>query len=90
MAVKNRGFASMPADKRQQISSKGGKASHANGGAHEWTSEEAREAGHKGGTITHQRKRDAAALTTCTIGPRRRERELSRRSDSIDKAPSPN
>jgi hypothetical protein len=51
----------MPAHKRQTIASKGGKASHAKGVAHEWTSEEARAAGHKGGKVAHQRKRDAAA-----------------------------
>ena len=61
MAVKDRGFASMDVAKRREVASKGGKASHAKGVAHEWTSEEAREAGHKGGTIAHQRKRDAAA-----------------------------
>ena len=62
MAVKDRGFASMPAHKRREIASKGGTASHAKGAAHEWTSEEAREAGHKGGTIAHQRKGSAVAL----------------------------
>jgi general stress protein YciG len=66
MAQKDRGFASMPAHKRQEISSKGGKASHAKGVAHEWTSEEARAAGHKGGKVAHQRKRDAAALARST------------------------
>ena len=61
MAEKDRGFASMDPDKQREIASKAGKASHAKGGAHEWTSEEAREAGHKGGKVAHQRKRDAAA-----------------------------
>ena len=41
MAEKDCGFASMPAHKRHEISSKGGKASHAEDVAHEWTSEEA-------------------------------------------------
>ena len=62
MAEKDRGFASMPASKRREISRKGGKAAHAKGVAHEWTSEEAREAGHKGGTVAHQRTRHARAL----------------------------
>ena len=66
MAEKDRGFASMPAHKRHEISSKGGKASHAKGVAHEWTSEEAREAGHKDGKVAHQRKRDAAARARST------------------------
>lgn len=45
----NRGFASMDADKQKEIASKGGKAAHEKGTAHEFDSEEAREAGHKGG-----------------------------------------
>ena len=44
-----RGFASMDGDKQRQIASKGGKAAHEKGTAHEFTSEEAREAGRKGG-----------------------------------------
>ena len=44
-----RGFASMDGDKQRQIASKGGKAAHAKGTAHEWTSDEARAAGRKGG-----------------------------------------
>jgi general stress protein YciG len=45
----NRGFASMDDDKRREIASKGGRAAHEQGVAHEFTSEEAREAGRKGG-----------------------------------------
>jgi len=45
----NRGFASMDPDKQREIASKGGKAAHESGHAHEFTSEEAREAGRKGG-----------------------------------------
>lgn len=44
-----RGFASMDSDKQREIASKGGKAAHEKGTAHEFTSEEAREAGRKGG-----------------------------------------
>jgi general stress protein YciG len=44
-----RGFASMSADKQREIASKGGRAAHMKGTAHEWTSEEARHAGRKGG-----------------------------------------
>ena len=64
MAVKDRGFASMPAHKRREIASKGGTASHAKGVAHEWTSEEAREAGHTGLTLAHQRARPTADRVT--------------------------
>jgi len=41
----NRGFASMDPEKQREIASEGGRAAHASGNAHEFTSEEAREAG---------------------------------------------
>lgn len=44
-----RGFASMEGEKQRLIASKGGKAAHAKGTAHEWSSDEARAAGRKGG-----------------------------------------
>ncbi|MFA7243790.1 MAG: KGG domain-containing protein [Patescibacteria group bacterium] len=47
--IKRRGFASMSLEKRKKIASMGGKASHAKGTAHEFTPEEARIAGRKGG-----------------------------------------
>ena len=47
-----RGFASMTAEKQREIASKGGRAAHQKGTAHEWTSEEARSAGRKGGQIS--------------------------------------
>jgi general stress protein YciG len=42
-----RGFASMDPAKQREIASKGGKAAHESGNAHEFTSEEARAAGSK-------------------------------------------
>jgi len=44
-----RGFASMDPDRQREIASEGGKAAHQSGNAHEFNSEEAREAGRKGG-----------------------------------------
>ena len=44
-----RGFASMSPEKQREIASKGGRAAHQKGTAHEWSSDEAREAGRKGG-----------------------------------------
>jgi general stress protein YciG len=44
-----RGFASMDEDKQREIASKGGKAAHEKGTAHEFDSQEAAEAGRKGG-----------------------------------------
>lgn len=47
-----RGFASMSPEKQREIASKGGRAAHMKGTAHEWTAEEARAAGRKGGQIS--------------------------------------
>jgi hypothetical protein len=44
-----RGFAAMDSEKRRALASKGGKAAHAQGHAHEFNSDEARDAGSKGG-----------------------------------------
>ncbi len=44
-----RGFASMDEDLQRRIASEGGRAAHASGNAHQWTPEEASEAGKKGG-----------------------------------------
>jgi len=46
----NRGFASMDDQKQREISSKGGRAAHESGNAHEFNSREASEAGRKGGS----------------------------------------
>lgn len=47
--TRNRGFASMDAEKQREIARKGGKAAHEKGTAHEFTADEARAAGRKGG-----------------------------------------
>ena len=47
-----RGFASMSPEKQREIASKGGRAAHEKGTAHEWTPDEARSAGRKGGQIS--------------------------------------
>jgi general stress protein YciG len=52
--TEHRGFASMDEDKQREIASKGGKAAHEKGTAHEFTPEEAREAGRKGGEAVSQ------------------------------------
>ena len=48
----------MDRGKQREIASKGGKAAHQKGTAHEWTSEEARVAGRKGGMASHRRKQE--------------------------------
>jgi general stress protein YciG len=47
--MSKRGFGSLDPEKQREIASKGGKAAHAQGSAHEFSSEEARVAGRKGG-----------------------------------------
>ena len=54
-----RGFAAMDPAKQREIASKGGRAAHEQGTAHEFTSEEAREAGRKGGQASHAARGDA-------------------------------
>ncbi len=51
----------MDRSKQREIASKGGKAAHQKGTAHEWTSEEARNAGRKGGLASHARRRERLA-----------------------------
>lgn len=46
----------MNKEKQREIASMGGKAAHAKGNAHEWTVDEAREAGRKGGSVGGKRK----------------------------------
>ncbi|HEY2586548.1 MAG TPA: KGG domain-containing protein [Tepidisphaeraceae bacterium] len=47
--TRNRGFASMDREKQREIARKGGRAAHEKGTAHEFTPDEARAAGRKGG-----------------------------------------
>jgi general stress protein YciG len=62
MAKEDRGFASMDRAKQREIARKGGKAAHLKGTAHEWSSEEARLAGRKGGMASHKRRKPVAPL----------------------------
>src|SRR4051812_15309680 len=57
-----RGFASMDRSKQREIASKGGKAAHAKGTAHEFTPDEAREAGRKGGLAVSQNREHMARI----------------------------
>lgn len=56
----NRGFAAMDEDKQREIARKGGKAAHEKGTAHEFSPQEAKAAGRKGGRA-RQGKRDESA-----------------------------
>lgn len=55
---KKRGFACMSPEARSALASKGGKAAQAKGTGHKFTSEEAREAGRKGGKAAHSKRLD--------------------------------
>jgi uncharacterized protein len=50
-----KGFASMDPKRQREIAAEGGRAAHRSGNAHEFTSEEAREAGAKGGRNRHNK-----------------------------------
>lgn len=88
-----RGFASMDRTRQREIASKGGRAAHAKGTAHEWSSDEARTAGQKGGIVvsrdrTHMatigreggesRSRASRAARGGADGATRTDRELTR------------
>src|SRR6266480_2481529 len=57
-----RGFASMDQSKQKEIASKGGRAAHAKGTAHEFDSGEARAAGRKGGMAVSRNREHMAAI----------------------------
>ena len=75
MAKEDRGFASMDRTKQREIASKGGKAAHLKGTAHEWSRDESREAGRKGGMAAtedlNRRSRRTERLTIKTSQSRR-------------------
>ena len=57
-----RGFASMEPERQREIASKGGRAAHAKGTAHEWSKTEARAAGRKGGEMVSQDRDHMSAI----------------------------
>jgi general stress protein YciG len=61
MATEDRGFASMDPNRQREIASKGGRAAHKKGAAHQWTREEAQAAGRKGGLARHRKMSGQAA-----------------------------
>ncbi len=60
----NRGFASMDPQRQREIASEGGRAAHEKGTAHEFTSEEAREAGRKGGQARSESNRTGSSRSS--------------------------
>ena len=57
-----RGFAAMEHDKQRLIASKGGRAAHEKGTAHEFTQDEARNAGKKGGEVVSRDRSHMAQI----------------------------
>jgi general stress protein YciG len=59
---RGRGFASMDPQRQKEIASKGGKSAHAKGTAHEFSCDEAREAGRRGGMVVSQNRPHMAEI----------------------------
>lgn len=78
----NRGFASMDMSKQREIASKGGRAAHAQGRAHEFTADEARVAGRKGGEVVSRDRSHMAAIGRAGGQARGRNRALQNLRDS--------
>jgi general stress protein YciG len=57
-----RGFASMDEDRQREIASKGGRAAHKSGNAHEFDAEEAREAGRRGGLVRSENRASSLGI----------------------------
>jgi len=72
----HRGFAVMDIERQREIASKGGKAAHAQGRAHEFSPEEARSAGHKGGEVVSRDREHMAAIGRAGGQARGRNRAL--------------
>jgi len=72
-----RGFASMDPSRQRDIASKGGKAAHAKGTAHEWTADEARRAGRKGGEVVSRDRAHMEAIGRAGGEARGRARQLA-------------
>jgi general stress protein YciG len=75
--------------KQREIASKGGKAAHQKGTAHEWTSEEARDAGRKGGIASHRRRREQQGGPMDASSERAVAMDRSEGSSSWDRSSSP-
>lgn len=72
-----RGFASMDPARQRDIASKGGKAAHAKGTAHEWSADEARMAGRKGGEVVSRDRAHMEAIGRAGGEARGRARQLA-------------
>jgi general stress protein YciG len=66
----------MDLSRQREIASKGGKAAHAQGRAHEFTADEARNAGRKGGEVVSRNRDHMAAIGRAGGQARGRNRAL--------------
>ncbi len=85
----NRGFASMDTSKQREIASKGGKAAHAQGRAHEFTPDEARVAGRKGGEVVSRDRAHMAAIGRAGGQARGRNRALQAAREAPTRVEAP-
>jgi general stress protein YciG len=69
-----RGFALMDPGRQREIARKGGKAAHEKGTAHQFTADEAREAGRKGGQVVSQHREHMVEIGRSGGRARRRKR----------------
>ena len=76
----NRGFAAMDADQQREIASKGGRAAHEQGTAHEFSPDEARAAGRKGGVSVSKNRQHMSEIGR--KGGEARGRKQGRGNDS--------
>lgn len=83
--TKSRGFASMDPSKQREIASRGGKAAHEQGRAHEFTTDEARAAGRKGGQAVSRDRAHMAMIGR--QGGKRRGQNLRAARDAQAGAP---
>ena len=82
--TRNRGFASMNSDRQKEIARKGGRAAHEKGKAHEFTPDEARQAGRKGGekvSVNRQHMAEIGRRGGKSSAERRRATAQERRSN---------
>ena len=81
-----RGFASMSKEKQRQIASKGGHAAHQKGTAHEFSPDEARAAGRKGGETVSRDRQHMAAIGR--EGGQRSHKNKVSRAEGASEAPA--
>lgn len=80
---RRRGFAMMDPERQREIARKGGKAAHQQGRAHEFTPEEARVAGRKGGEAVSRDRQHMAEIGREGGQSRSLNRKLASERDSV-------